>query len=147
MRHGTAIGLARQEEYSINIMEFLDLLKTEKNDDKFYTFNAKIKDIDCDIFVKANFKQSNLKIELCIYQNEKLKSEESNVIQINLDKTNVLKEYTLKHFGKPTRLSSMFSAINKPFYIYKWKTNTLSITHKYQDSAGGIYESLFIVTK
>lgn len=131
--------------FNMSEQQFIELLKVDRSENGFYTFDAKMENLDCELFVRVNFDKDCLKMELCIFD-ENLKRTE-NIIRVNLDKTNVLKEYTLKTLGQPTCLSSMFSAINKPFYIYKWKFKDLRVIHKYQDSVGGIYESLIFETK
>lgn len=93
------------------------------------------------------FNEKGFKLNVIIYHSLVEKMQDSKIIFNDDDNINYLKDYLIEKFGPPTFISKLVSLFNKPFYMYRWTFENLKITHKYQDSVGGFYESLLIVVQ
>ena len=124
--------------------ELVSLLKCEKSESHKYTFEAKLFPSNIIVFNIITFNESGFRLEMIISETAVEQLESSKNIYINDNKTNILKDYLYGKFGSPRLRSKLHSILIKPFYIHRWTLENLNITHKYQDSVGGFYESLMI---
>ncbi len=122
--------------------DLINLLQCNKNDSRFYVFENKISSDKIDVVNRVSFFDSGFQIEIIVSQTKQEIDKKAKTIYIDTKNNNLLQKYGEEKFGKPKFFSKLFSIINKPFYIYRWKFDKLKISHKYQDSVIGFYESL-----
>lgn len=122
--------------------ELVSFLKCSENESHMYNFEAKLFPENIDVFNVITFNESGFKLEVIVSQTKVERLQDSKVIYINESNTNTLKDFLQDRFGSPKLFSKLFSILNKPFYIHRWSFDNLKITHKYQDSVSGFYESL-----
>jgi len=122
--------------------ELITLLKCEKVDSHIYFFEAKLYPVNIEVMVYVTFHDLGFKMEILVNQTKHEKDLNSNSVYIELNNTNALRDYVKDKFGSPRLLSHLFSKLNKPFYIYRYKINNIKVSHTFQDSVGGFYERL-----
>lgn len=150
MKMNTSISGLDYKEPSIKInwelkeAELVRFLKCAENESHAYTFEAKLSPENIDVFNVVTFNEKGFKLEVIVSQTKVERLQDSKLINIDESNNNTLKEYLEDRFGQPKFFSKLFSILNKPFYIHRWSFNNLKITHKYQDSVGGFYESLIL---
>jgi hypothetical protein len=127
--------------------ELVSFLKCEKSESRIYNFEAKLYPENIDVFSFVRFNDKGFKIDINVAQTNVEKVQGSKMIYIDENNTNILKEYLNTRLGSPNFFFKLFSILNKPFYIHRWTFKKLNITHKYQDSASGFYESLIFDVK
>lgn len=139
---------------NINIMlnmgeeDFLESIGLKKNESRFYSFISHLTEEHIKVQVFVEFKDDVDIIQIVTVGTKTCENVMLGTIYMNPEKTNLLSNYVTDNFGKPSFLGRIFSKINKPFYIYKWKFSNLRVTHKYQDSHDGLAESsTFYVVK
>lgn len=135
-------------ELTIDEDNFLNRIGMRKNNLGFYNFVSHITDKHIDVQVFITFNANVLTIQIVTIGSISVMNKMSKIIHINPRNTNLLGDFVSEKFGKATRISRIFSKINGPFYILKWKHKNISIIHKFQDSHDGLKESLtFTVSK
>lgn len=127
--------------------DFVRLLKCDKKDSRFYLFKANLHPVGIDVINRISFHDSGFKMEIIVSQTLVERPRDSKVIRINTHNTNFLHDYAEKNFGVPKCFSRIFSALEKPFYHYRWTFDHLKLFHKYQDSVIGFYECLLFEVK
>lgn len=127
--------------------DLISLLGCEKNESNVYNFEAKLYPENIDVFCFVAFNDRGFRIDINVAQTKVGRAQGSKVIYIDENNTNTLKDYLHARVGAPKFISKLFSILNKPFYIHRWVFDNLKITHKYQDSVGGFYESLIFEVK
>ncbi|HPO11739.1 MAG TPA: hypothetical protein PLM63_04095 [bacterium] len=129
-------------ELTIDENDFLKRIGMKKNNLGFYNFLSHITDEHIYVQVFINFKENLNTIQIVTIGSESLIDKATGIIYSDTKYTNLLGDFVINNFGKPTLLTRIFSKLNKPFYIHKWKYKDINITHKYQDSHDGLQESL-----
>ncbi len=127
--------------------DFVRLLKCDKKDSRFYLFKAKLHPVGIDVINRISFQDSGFKLEIIASQTLEETNKDSKVIRMNAHNTNFLHDYAKEKFGVPKFFSRIFSALDKPFYYYRWTFDHFKLSHKYQDSVIGFYECLFFEVK
>lgn len=127
--------------------ELISFLKCEKSESRDYNFEAKLCPENIDVFCSVAFNDKGYKIDITVAQTKVDKVQGSKSIYINENNTNLLKDYLNSRLGSPKFISRLFSVLNKPFYIHRWTFEKINITHKFQDSVSGFYESLIFDVK
>ena len=145
-------GLEFQEpnisiNWELNEEELVSSLNCAKNETHTYSFDAKLLPENIIVFNVVTFNEIGYKLEVIVSQTKVEKLQDSKVIYIDENNNNTLKDFLQDRFGSPKLFSKLFSMLNKPFYIHRWSFNDLKITHKYQDSVSGFYESLTFIVK
>lgn len=130
--------------WQLNEDDFIKRLEFEMNESRTYSFEAKLFPLNRDVYNVITFNEKGYEFKVIIYQLVVEKRHNSKKNYIHHDNTNYLKDYLQDKFGPPKFISKLVSIVNKPFYTYRWTFENLKITHKYQDSVGGFYESLLI---
>ena len=128
-------------------MELISFLKCEKSESRVYNFEAKLHPENIDVFSFVTFNDKGFKIDINVAQTKVDIVQGSKLIYIDENNTNILKDYLKSRLGSPRFISRLFSVLNNPFYIHRWTFEKINITHKYQDSVGGFYESLIFDVK
>lgn len=135
-------------DFNISEDSFLKMTNLQKSDLRNYVLLASFSNDHIPVQLIIQFNEFETIIEIFVQES---KTEHGLLINKNdlANKTiNSLKNFTEGNFGSPTFLSNLFSKLNYPFYIKKWKYKSISIIHSYQDSVGDFYESLkFIISK
>jgi len=134
-------------DWKLKEEDLISLLGCEKNESRFYTFEAKLSPVDIEVFNRIIFHDLGYKMEVIVTQTKVERDTNSKAIYIDENNTNTLKNYIDDKFGSPKFFSRLFSILNKPFYIHRWTFANLKVTHKYQDYAGGFFEWLIIDVK
>ena len=148
MKKITDISGLEFQEPKININwqlkeeELVNLLNCAKNETHIYSFEAKLFPENIGVFNVFIFNEKGFILEVVVSQTKVERPQDSKIIYIDENNNNILKNYLQDRFGSPKLISKLFWILNKPFYIHRWSFNNLTITHKYQDSVGGFYESL-----
>lgn len=105
------------------------MLKCEKNESRFYIFEAKLSPLDLEVLNRITFLDFDYKMEIMISQTTAQKETNPKAIFIDPNNVNILKDYVHEKFGTPKFFSILFSAINEPFYNHRWTFAHLKVTH------------------
>ncbi|XMB71654.1 hypothetical protein RJI07_05970 [Mycoplasmatota bacterium WC30] len=122
--------------------DLINLLQCNKNDSRIYVFENKISSEKIDVFNRISFFDSGYQLEIIVSKTKQEIDKKAKTLYIDTKNNNLLQNYVEEKFGKPKFFSKLFSIINKPFYIYRWKFDKFKLSHKYHDSVTGFYERL-----
>lgn len=122
--------------------DLVDFLKCGQNESHTYKFEAKLYPVNKDVFTFITFNEKGFKLEVISYELIVERQQGSKVIYTSENINSTLKNYIKEKIGSPKIISRLFSIFDKPFYNHQWTFDKLKVTHKYQDSVGGFYESL-----
>ncbi len=131
----------------LNVSEeaFIKMTNLQKNDLGHYELLTSFNDDNIPVLLIVQFKEFEIIIEIIVQES---KTQHGVLISKNelSNKTfDSLNKFTKENFGNPTFISNIFSKLNYPFYIKKWKYKKINVMHSYQDSVGALYESLKFV--
>jgi len=122
--------------------DLISILKCDKKDSRFYTFEAKLLPENIPVFNRVTFLNFGFKIEIIVLKTMKEIERNSTSVYIDKNKTNVLHDYVKEKYGNPKFFSKIYSFVSMPFYYQRWIFDKFKLTHKYQDSVIGFYECL-----
>lgn len=135
-------------DFNIDEDSFIRMSKLQKSGSGNYDLITSFNNDHIPVHLIVQFKEFETIIEIFVKES---KAEHGALIKKNdlVNKSiNSLNKFTEKNFGRPTFLSNVFSKLNYPFYMKKWKYKNISVIHSFQDSFGDLYESLkFIIHK